>query len=99
MHIDGVPTRDGQSEVTFTVPEDFPGGETVITLVAEPSGTVVKLEASITAVDGPDEPGPIVETDVIGSGVGSAGPLLARTLLLAAAAGVLFSRRKQVSEH
>ena len=101
-HIDGVPTRDGVAEVTLTIPADFPGGETVITLVAEPSGTVVRLLADITAVEKPappTKPGPVVETDVPASGFGSAGPLLALTLFLAAAGTYMVSRRQQARGH
>lgn len=105
VHIEGVPTRDGQADITFTVPADFPGGETVITLVAEPSGTVVRLLADITAVEKPVEPGkpskpgPVVETDIPASGFGAAGPFLALTLFLAAAAAFTVSRRQQAREY
>ena len=96
--IDGVPTRDGISDVTFTLPADLPGGETVLTLVADPSGTVVKVPLVVTALETPKPPvtpGPVVETDIPADDVtGPVGALAGLTLLLAAAA-VLVARRRQ----
>lgn len=90
VQIDGVPTRDGRSSVTLKVPANFPVGDAVITLVAQPSGTVVKIQAVVTAAA---KPGPVVETDIPGgSDLGPAG-LLGAALVLAAA-GFGLSRRR-----
>ena len=102
VFIDGLPTRDGLSNVTFTVPANFAGGPTVITLVAEPSGTVVKLEAAITAAAQPSPPvtGPVVETDVVaGDGAGWVGAVLALTLVLAAGLALIAHRRRRSFAH
>lgn len=100
-----LPLWKGLSNVTFTVPEDFPGGETVITLVATESGTTVKILADITALEAPPvddddddddkpvdpgkptKPGPVIDTDVIGTGGAAAGFMGA---LFALAFGVVF---------
>lgn len=92
VHLDGVPTRDGRSTVSFTVPKDFAGGPNVITLVAEPSGTTVKLLAEII----PAATGPVVETDIpAGSNAGSMGLLTGLAVALAAAVAVGMNRRRQ----
>lgn len=88
-HIDGVPTRDGTSTVTFTVPANAASGATVITLKAEPSGTVVKLLATISAGSGK---GPVIETDIPAEDTTLVGPVLALALMLSAA-GLLLWRR------
>ncbi|MDO5502731.1 MAG: bifunctional UDP-sugar hydrolase/5'-nucleotidase [Actinomycetia bacterium] len=94
------PTRDGLSEVTFTVPADAPVGAAVITLVAEPSGTIVKIAAEVLEgkaqpTQQPTAPGPIVETDVTGTnGFGNAGIVLGLLLALALAAVVATGRRR-----
>ena len=90
-HIDGVPTRDGQSNVTFTVPAGFPVGENVLTLVADPSGTTVRLLIDIA----PAATGPVVETDIPSDDAASLGLLTGLAVVLAAAGAVAVNRRRQ----
>ena len=90
-HIDGLPTRDGLSNVTFTVPADFPVGENVLTLVADPSNTTVRLLIDIA----PAATGPVVETDVPSDDAASLGLLTGLAVLLTAAGAVAVNRRRQ----
>lgn len=55
-HVDGLPTRDGISTVTFTVPADVTAGAAELRLVAAPTGTTVTLP--VTLVAAPVEPTP-----------------------------------------
>ncbi|WP_338749839.1 bifunctional metallophosphatase/5'-nucleotidase [Janibacter alittae] len=54
--IDGLPTRNGTTEVTVTVPEGVAGDATV-TLVASPSGTTASFPVVVTAGDDGTEGG------------------------------------------
>lgn len=48
--VDGVPTRNGTADISFTVPEGVTGDATV-TLVAAPSGTTATFPVTVTAGD------------------------------------------------
>ena len=50
--IEGVPTRNGTADITFTVPEGVTGDATV-TLVAAPSGTTATFPVTVTSAERP----------------------------------------------
>lgn len=52
--IEGLPTRNGTAEITFTVPELV--GDATVTLVASPSGTTATFPVTVTAA-GTERPG------------------------------------------